>query len=197
MDQGEVLVKNDGSDGDGAGGYGYNGTLSWASTWTTAAGTRSTVNAGDNALVYDPYDRQDLAGKLAQITDSVFYGNNFASAYTEAVNRGVLASATVDLSPNGTKGNIITSAFPIQSYTRGALVTKGGKSMLPITSIAPTPAVGVNAGGFGAINWLASWTAVDAYDMTDTSMNPYNGDLNVDGHVDVKDFAILSENWLY
>ncbi len=35
MDLGEQLVKFDGDDGDGASGYGYNGTLTWEETWTT------------------------------------------------------------------------------------------------------------------------------------------------------------------
>ncbi len=78
---------------------------------------------------------------------------------------------------------------PIQSITRGPLVVKGGKNMIPVTYINPCAAndaiLSVTSapydgfltpapfrGGFPHnYNWLAGWTAIDAYGMTDTSMN--------------------------
>ena len=185
MELGEQLVKYDGDDGDGANGYGYNGTLSWADTWTTDYTVYSTVNlcSADPAVLY----QTQTSGKLAQITNSLFYNNPHTSAYTEAANVGVFDAGN-------NNAEIVDS--PIQEVVRGSTVVKGGKTMIPVTSINPCPADGVTAGGFGNINWLASWTAVDAYGMTDTSMNAYNGDVNVDGHVDLQDFTILSENWL-
>jgi hypothetical protein len=212
MDLGEVLVKNDNKDGDGANGYGYNGTLTWAQTWATDYTYTSPVNIGtaDPSTLYTAQN----SGKLAEITDSVFFRNLFASAYTEATTVGVMDAA---------KHNV-TAAFnasapdenmPIQSLTRGALVTKGGKKMLPVTHINPCAAnaavvsfAKAPADGFftpapfrGAFspyqNWLEGWTAVAAYGMTDTSMNQAgNGDLNGDGIVDIGDFGILSQNWL-
>jgi hypothetical protein len=180
MDLGEQLVKLDGSDGDGANGYGYNGTLSWEETWTTDYTVTSTVNIGsaDPAALY----QVQTSGKLAEITDSVFYNNLHAKAYTEAEALGVLAED---------KFNVVAEAgmSPIQLINRGPLVSKGGKSMLPVTYINPcaandavlsatsapydgflTPAP--FRGGFSHnYNWLAGWTAIDAYGMTDTSMN--------------------------
>jgi hypothetical protein len=195
MDLGEALVKNDNSDGDGANGYGYNGTLSWEDTWTTPAGTYSTVNAGnwtagafnDPAVMYQAQKPGD--GMLAEITDSVFFRNLFANAYTEAQARGVLDPsklnvAIMDYDPADPNANM-----PIQSLVRGDLVVKGGKNMLPVVYINPCAAndaalsVGTAPydgflipapyrGGFPPnYNWLAGWTAVDAYGMTDTSMN--------------------------
>ena len=181
MDLGEQLVKFDNSDGDGAHGYGYNGTLSWEDTWTTPYTVTSLVNAGIAGTFSDPsvmYQAQ-TSGMLAEITDSVFYNNLFNKAYDEATARGVLDDVT----------NVVATEMPIQQLDRGAMVTKGGKKMLPVTfinpcaandattSVATAPADGFLTpapfrGGFPYnYNWLADWTAVDAYGMTDTSMN--------------------------
>ena len=185
MELGEQLVKFDGDDGDGANGYGYNGTLSWADTWATNYTAYSTVNlcGADPAALY----QTQTSGKLAQITNSLFYNNPHASAYTEAVNVGVF-----DVGNN----NAESTSSPIQEVLRGAPVTRGGKTMIPVIYINPCSADGITAGGFGKINWLASWSVVDAYGMTDTSMNASNGDMNVDGQVDLNDYMILSEGWL-
>jgi hypothetical protein len=79
MDLGEYLIRPDMDDGDGANGYGYNGTLSWNDTWTTPAGTHSTVNIGS----VDPNElytvQQD--GMLAEITDSIFFRNTYSKSY--------------------------------------------------------------------------------------------------------------------
>lgn len=217
MDLGEVLVKNDNSDGDGGNGYGYNGTLSWADTWTTDYTMTSPANIGsaDPAVLYTVQS----SGKLAEISDSVFFRNLHASAYNEANSRGV----TVSGGSNTEKNNVVAAYnsgspddnMPIQSLTRGALVTKGGKKMLPVTHINPcaanaavlsaakapddgffTPAP--YRGGFSPYqNWLEGWTAVAAYGMTNISMNsPATGDVSGDGVVDIADFVILSQDWL-
>jgi hypothetical protein len=82
MDIGEEVVKLDNIDGDGAHGYGFNGTLSWADTWTTAynavPGARERLPQRTHASHY----AAQTSGKLAEITDSVFFRNLFASAYT-------------------------------------------------------------------------------------------------------------------
>jgi hypothetical protein len=186
MDLGEKLVRFDNDDGDGASGYGFNGTLSWEETWTTPAGTHSEINTGsvDPDVLYTA--QKD--GMLAEITDSVFFRDLHADAYTEAEARGVLDPASLNVLaeylPSAPEANM-----PIESITRGDLVIKGGKSMIPVTHINPcaanaavfavgsapydgflTPAP--YRGGFSHnYNWLAGWTAVDAYGMTDTSMN--------------------------
>lgn len=183
MDLGEVLVKKDNVDGDGAQGYGYNGTLSWENTWTTDYDNYSAVNW----ITTGPYGTNQAAmypvqtsGKLAQIKDSVFYNNLNGSAYTEADARGVR---------NAANNNVTAANIPIQGITRGGLVVKGGKNMLPVTFINPratndavtsvstapsdgffTPAP--YRGGFSPNkNWLEGWTAVYAYGMT-TDSNP-------------------------
>lgn len=176
MDLGEQLVKNDNSDGDGGSGYGYNGTLSWESIWTTPYTSKPTVNIGSA----DPeklYTVQS-SGYLAEISDSVFYNNLYATAYNEAEARGVM---------NPSNNNVKATLSPIQSLTRGDLVTKGGKKMLPVISINPcaaNDAVSSAAaapndgfftpakfrGGFSASdNWLKGWTAIDAYGMAEGS----------------------------
>lgn len=190
MELGEQLIKNDNTDGDGAHGYGYLGTLPWDQTWTTPYNTFSTVNAGsytagafnDPAVMY----RAQTSGFLAEMTDSVFYNNNFSSAYTNSDLLGV----TVGGGSSAAKHNVVATQSPIKGLTRGAPLTKGGlANILPVTFINPLPvndALLSNSsapsdgfftpvyfrGAFGPdTNWLAGWTAADSYGMTDTSMN--------------------------
>ena len=86
MDCGEKVVRFDNVDGDGANGYGFNNTLSWAATWTTPYTAYSTVNAPANPAAF--YTAQ-TSGNLIEITNSVFYNNNNGAAYTEADARDV------------------------------------------------------------------------------------------------------------
>ena len=187
MDLGEKLVAFDNVDGDGAQGYGYNGTLSWANTWTTPYNTTSTVNAGtwtpgafnDPSILY----QSQVPGMLAEIKDSVFFRNQNAAAYTEATARGVLAPAN----NNVQVASILDADAPIKLLTRGTPVTKGGKTMVPVTKIDPRAAndavTSVDTapddgffvpapfrGGFSPNNnWLVGWTAADAYGFLDTT----------------------------
>ncbi|MFA5554879.1 MAG: hypothetical protein WCZ89_00110 [Phycisphaerae bacterium] len=232
MDLGERLVQLDNVDGDGANGYGYNGTLSWANTWTTSLASwlssaqgeinRCGVDLND---IYVAYSCADMNKPLASITNSVFYNNAFATAYTEATSRGVFNAANC---------NVIADInyMPIQELVRGPAVVKGGRTMLPVTFINPCaandavtsytrvpacnckdnnnrPAI-MPAPFIGAFspyyNWLEGWTATYAYGMTDTTMNtvsdstsmsvPDDGDLNNDMKTDLFDLATLANSWL-
>jgi hypothetical protein len=178
VDVGEACVKFDNIDGDGANGYGFNGTLSWASTWTTNYNVYSTVNAPANPAAF--YKAQ-TSGKLAEIRDSVFFRNQNASAYTEANARGVFDPAN---------NNVLVPGFavadePVKQLTRGGAVTKGGKIMLPVTKLDPRPnneammsveaapndgffSSGFFRGAFdpGCPNWIYGWTASQAFGLT-------------------------------
>jgi hypothetical protein len=173
MDCGEEVVKLDNLDGDGAHGYGFNGTLSWAQTWTTPYTATSTVNPPGNPAAF--YTVQ-ASGNLAEIKDSVFYHNLHAAAYTQANTVGVFAAGNNNVQEPANS--------PITAITRGPAVVKGGKVMVPVTSLDPRPAndavssVGfAPAGGFfssaryrGAFapgnNWLCGWTASQAFGLT-------------------------------
>ncbi|MBL9120434.1 MAG: thrombospondin type 3 repeat-containing protein [Phycisphaerae bacterium] len=179
MDLGERLVGFDNVDGDGGAGYGNNGTLSWANTWTTNYNVYSSVNAPRNPAAF--YTSQ-VDGKLNEIKDSVFYRNLFATAYDEAITRGVLDAANNNVRVGD---NDPTEAdLPIRDLTRGALVSlTGGKTVLPVTGIDPRAdpnndaalSVGTapNDGFFtqaqyrGAFPtnkiWICGWTAADAF----------------------------------
>jgi len=190
MDLGEKLVRPDGDDGDGANGYGYNGTLSFADTWTTDYTVTSDVNACIGCSVGDFNHADTLytvqtSGKLAEITDSVFFSNLHADAYTDSDTYGV----TVGGASNPAKNNVVISGSasadaPIVSITRGSLFTSTeGKGVLPVEKIDPRPAnealtsadMAISDGFFtpaqyrGAFsaseNWLEGWTAADAYGM--------------------------------
>jgi len=194
-DIGEQVVKNDNVDGDGGSGYGYNGTLTFASIWATPASASldlaTTVNGCDDAApsvcaagVNFPADlyKSQVDGNLAEVKDTVFYNNLFASGYTTLDTLGVRA----------TGNNVTATLSPIVSITRAAPVVKGGLTMLQVTGLDPRAAndavtsVGMApADGFftpakfrGAfskdVNWLLGWTASDAYGFHAGQVNPAN-----------------------
>jgi hypothetical protein len=172
MDIGERLVSFDNVDGDGGAGYGNNGTLTWAATWTTDFDSvpAHANDCSDPATIY----QAQTSGKLAEIKDSIFYNNTGPSAYTEATARGVYP-------PSGTNNNVEVFTMPITALARAAAVNYLTFSMKRVTSIDPLPAIPEAAtsvatapadgfftpaqyrGAFGCQNWLLGWTAADAY----------------------------------
>ncbi len=212
MDAGKEVVKNDNTDGEATGGqtgYGYNGTLTWANTWTTNFNVYSPVNPFANPA--SAYTAQS-AGKLIQYTDSVFFNNVNAAAYTEANARGVFAAGN---------NNVQAAAgiSPIVGLVRGPMVTGGtaGQFVQPVisldpraandaaTSVATAPSDGFfeQANYRGAFapnaNWLCGWTAADAFGF---SVSPPGGcggscpaDQNGDGIVNGADLSTLLSNW--
>lgn len=186
MDAGEAVVRFDNLDGDGSQGYGFNGTLSWLDTWATPyshshnpATTINGLGTDDTSTLQARYAAQ-VDGYLAEITDSVFYNNNHADAYSQADAVGVTASGD----SNPAKHNVVANSSPIVDVTRGDPVLKGGKTILPVISLDPRAANDAltsngtaPADGFftqapfrGAFskdkNWLADWTAAHAFGMT-------------------------------
>jgi hypothetical protein len=181
MDLGDNLVNNDLTDGEAGNtvGYGCNGTLSWASTWTTSSATTSLVNpfpGGAEATPAQAYTAQ-AAGNLIQFRDTCLWNNTDASAYTEATLRGVLP-------PYGgnNANNIIAASNPVGTITRGPAVTVSGIDMAPVTFFDPLPTTADAAtavewptnglsgsryrGGFGpGANWLPRWSGVAAYGL--------------------------------
>ncbi len=179
MELGEKLVRPDGDDGDGASGYGHNGTLTFEEVFQTDYTFISPVNQGsftpgafnDPAVMYTV----QTSGKLAEIKDSVFFNNLHPDAYTDADALGVRDAAN---------NNVTADSSPITEIQRADPVTKGGKTMLRVTFLNPMPqndalssvAAAPNDGFFtpanyrGAfapgVNWLTGWTAADAYGMT-------------------------------
>ncbi len=214
MDLGERLVNNDNKDGDGGNGYGYNGTLTWQEVWETPYSETSYVNAGNwtPGSFNDPgvlYQAQ-TSGRLAEISDCVFYNNIYGTAYTEADARGVR---------DARNNNVTSTVMPIQELRRSAPVTKGGKTMIPVTfinpcaanaalvSVAQAPEDGFFTpapyrGAFSSsYNWLDGWSAIHAYGMTGTSMNTSAKpslvcDFNRDGVVSSPDLLILQKSWM-
>ncbi|MDF1838268.1 MAG: hypothetical protein P1V35_10390 [Planctomycetota bacterium] len=182
MDCGEKVVRFDGDDGDGANGYGHNGTLSWADHWTTPYTFTSPVNAAANPSAM--YGAQ-TSGNLCEITDSVFFRNLNGSAYTEANNVGVFDVAN---------DNVLIPGFdaadaPIVSITRDTPVVKGGKTMVRVIGLNPMPAnealTSVGSAPFdgfytpanyrGAFapgnNWLNGWSASSAFGIVANDNN--------------------------
>lgn len=213
MDTAGEVVRNDNTDGEannGATGYGHNGTLSWANTWTTNFNVTSTVNPFPSPAAAAAAYQALPNGKLIQFTDTVFWNNTAANAYTEATARGVFDAANnnVQAGPN---------QRPIQSIARGATVVNGQAQVVQnVISLDPRPRLAALAsvgtapnngfftpaayrGGFAPDeNWLCNWTAADAYGF---SVPPPGGclscpaDLNGDGSISGADLGVLLSGW--
>ncbi len=128
LDLGDRLIGFDNTDGapDNSCGYGANGTLSWASTWTTD------WNIPTAPCGFTP----QVDGKLAEIKDSVFYNNLNAAAYTESNSRGVTVLG--DDAP--LQDNIVASASPIRRLERAAAVDYLTFRMQRVIRLDPRPA---------------------------------------------------------
>ncbi len=195
MDSPDDLVRFDDVDGDGANGYGHNGTLSWQQTWDTGADTLPTVNASAVAgfTPAELYTAQSLeydganVGRLAEIRDSVVFNVSDTSA---------TGLTGIDLFVTN-YDNVAATNMPITSLTRlGSNVTydSGAHTWQPVTAIDPFPAndalTSVDTapndgffdqanyrGGFEPVgskgvadsNWLLRWTAVDAFGLLASS----------------------------
>jgi hypothetical protein len=190
MDTGEEVVKLDNIDGDGAHGYGFGGTLSWLNTWATAYNAVPAHANDFTTGTYATHYASQTSGKLAEITDSVFFRNVFGNAYTEANNVGVFNPANNNVQVAST----LPADAPIVSITRGGPVLVSGKTMLPVTSLDPRPANDAltsvasapNDGFFtpasyrGAFapsangTWLSDWTASYAFGFTPFSNGATN-----------------------
>ena len=216
MDLGERLVQLDNVDGDGGSGYGFNGTTTWANRWTTPFSTTSTVNPfASPATAY----QAQVSGNLCQISDSVFFRNNFASAYTEATARGVFGAPLNNVNA-GTGGASGVVDQPIVAIVRAAPITPFGTlTQLRVLSIDPRAANAAATsiasapvdnfyeqaayrGAFSPTkNWMCDWTAADAFGMNTapagscvvTTACP--ADLNGSGNIDAADLAILLSAW--
>lgn len=178
MNGGERVVKNDGDDGDGASGYGHNGTATFADLFTTASTTFPSVNAfaipADEAAAY----ATQVDGFVSELRGSVFFQNFSGSAYTDFNSLGL---------DSGFDNVVEPSSSPIQGFAFGDQVTTlagtgDEKDVLPYSFINPlaandaltAPALVAPADGFfeaaayrGAFdattNWMEDWTAADAF----------------------------------
>jgi hypothetical protein len=203
MDLGENLVENNNLDGDGGAGYGFNGTLTYAQVWTTPWTTTSLVNPCPAPnLTYQAQSAGSAAigqGFLSEITDSVFFRNLNASAYTNA-NGASAVGVTVGAASNPAKGNIVATFnvgspddnMPIRALTRSAPVATPAGNVANVASLDPrafNDATSSNAaapndgfytvanyrGGVGpTVNWLCGWTAASAFGYVTGGCAPIN-----------------------
>lgn len=137
------------------------------------------------------YTAQDPSGNLVQLRGCIYYNNDAANAYPEAISYGILLASIPGT--NHANNEIVTS-MPITSRVRGSQVVATGHAVEPVTFLDPTPqnnaltAVEVSSDSFftparykGAFargnNWLIGWTGTSTFGLTgDSQANvPING----------------------
>lgn len=180
VDIGDRLVGFDNTDGErcnngaGNGGYGCFGTLPWASTWTTASTTLSTVNPFPGAPEATPTEayvtssNMDFGAnsRLNEVKDSLVCTlNTSPTLLTEATARGVFALPADDGINNNNGANATTAVLPITALTRGTSVNFTGLSgspasvdVAPVTFLDPRPAT---ADARRSFEWEAGNTFLD------------------------------------
>ncbi len=195
MNGGEAVVKNDIDDGDGASGYGHNGTATLPTLFATPATTYPAVNKfatpAEEAAAYTA----QVDGNVSELRGSVFFQNFASSAYTNFNAYG--ANVGFD--------NIVEPAnSPIRAFTFGPQFTSlagtgSEKDVLPYVSLDPraandaltAPAIVAPADGFfepaayrGAFdadnNWLTGWSAADAFGFLVKPVVEVSGDITTD-----------------
>lgn len=219
MDLGTNLVRFDNSS-DNDNGYAYNGTLTWAETWTTSysemwnksnpkTGGHPNVSCASAADLQAMYQAQ-TSGNLAEINYCVFYNNLNSGAYSNSNGYNYVAG----LSGSNCVGNIFATQSPIRRLVRGADVNPYSTFIIkPVVYLDPratndalTAAPAAPNDGFftpvtyrGAFNaeenWQIGWTAAWQYGLTGGGVFS-KVDLNNDCQVDLADFAQISNNWL-
>jgi hypothetical protein len=151
MNSGLTTLRNDGSDGDGAAGYGAMGTLSFAARFATPAldamgnPTFEPLNIGsaNPNLLY----RAQSAGSLSGIYNSLFYNNGFQLApggFQPAAQTAANATAnTVGVFAAGNNNvSLPTGTLPVTSLTQGnvPLTTGVGGQTSFVSFLDPRPA---------------------------------------------------------
>lgn len=192
MDIGDQVVRFDNDDTDGAKGYGFNGTLSWEDTWTTAFSVTSPVNPFAAANPLAQHYQAQTQGNLIEFKNNVFFRNQLPTAYDEAIARGVFDPANNnDRILNGGVEEFDIAEAPIINLVRGPQVLPkpdGDLDVFPIASIDLRPKnEGIAAGGSppndgffdqttyrGAIDpngpmWLCGWTAAWAFGFLEST----------------------------
>ena len=181
MDLGDELIRFDDLDGNGANGYGHNGTLMWPETWSTPF---DMVPFHPNDCGPGVYQAQ-TDGHLADMRDCVFFRNIELNAYDESDFLGV----TIGGVGNPTLDNVVPlfdisdpdANMPIVSLTRGAGIMRGMRIVVPVATIDPRAAndavvsasTAPNDGFYTPVtyrgafppdsNWICGWTAAWQY----------------------------------
>ncbi|MBL9077493.1 MAG: hypothetical protein JNL08_08320 [Planctomycetes bacterium] len=189
MDIGDLIVSNEGSDGEAGNSESLcttNGVIDWPTRWLTSSATLSAVNPFPGGAELTPaqaYTAQ-APGNLIEFRDILFFNNPRPLAYAEADARGVRAPYA-----GNNNNNVTTVTLPIAARTRGTAVTltiTGGTIvMAPVTFLDPRPVTsdaqtsvewapesyGIldgsrYRGGFGEGNlWTTGWAGVAAYGL--------------------------------
>ena len=173
MNIGEELVRFDNKDGDGAQGYGYEGTKSWAARWADGDCYIKGSVMYDNAD--DGDDKADSVG--------VF---NAANNNIEATEQPIVMIERA--APVTRGGKTMLQVTYLNPCPKNDALTAGVALAAPLS----TAGEGFRGGFAPNHNWLMGWSAAYTYGMTGTA----NPDLDGDGTVDLADFSKLATSWL-
>ena len=105
---------------------------------TTSASTTYTVNPFAGAGAAAAYSAQDASGNLVQFRGCVYYNNDAANAYPEAISYGIFPQLQAVGGVNHANNEIV-SVMPITTRTRGAAVVATGHAVNPVTFLDPLP----------------------------------------------------------
>jgi hypothetical protein len=185
MDIGKEVVKNDNTDAEATGGqtgYGYNGTLTFADTWTTNYNVYSAVNPFTNPAA--AYTEANARGVFAASNNNVLAaaGSSPIASITrgpQVISGTVVVNNVISLDPRATNA----AATSVSSATSDSFFTNAQYR-----------------GAFGPNeNWLCGWTAADAFGF---SVAPPGGcasacpaDINLDGVINGSDLAGVLSGW--
>lgn len=166
MDVGNKAIRNDGNDGEGSGGYGLNGTLTFAQTWTTPfnavpAHPNDCANPGAIYAAQSAGSGAIGQGFLNEVTNSVFF-RNLNNAYNSAApNEGAdQVGVTIAGGSNAAKGNVVAAYggagnpdlnMPIAALNRTPVVLANG-NFLRVTGLDPRAANDAVTSSAGAPN---------------------------------------------
>ncbi len=200
MDSGDEVLRNDGDDGDGASGYGHNGTLTWAQTFGTAYNAAPATPNDPPAGIAGGFYAAQVDGNLSELTDSVLYNNNnlsndaFGISYLQDPANNNVESAVLPIRSISRAPAVFLNGFTLQQEQVIGLDPRAANDALTSVSAAPADAFFDAVSYRGAFaptsNWLSGWSAssnfgfvIDAgeeIDITGLPTENINGDIAVD-----------------
>lgn len=169
MDSGDEIVRADGDDGDGASGYGHNGTLTFLDTFQTAYNAAPAHPNDPASGIAAGFYAAQVDGNLSEVTDSVFFNNDNVSddpaipAILNAASANNVTAATLPIKGITRAPSVFLNNFTLEQQQVIALDPRPANDALASAGAAPADPFFDTVsyrGAFGPLeNWLAGWSA--------------------------------------